>query len=42
MNIISLYIELKDSYKSYLDSFVSIKDKRIEESVNEAIRTEKL
>lgn len=42
MNIISLYDQLKDSYKSYLFSFVTIKDKRIEEYVNESIRSEKL
>ena len=28
MNIINLYNDLKDSYKSYLESFVSIKDRR--------------
>ena len=42
MNIINLYNDLKDSYKSYLDSFVSIKDKRIEEKVNNAIHDEEL
>lgn len=42
MNIIGLYDKLKDSYKSYLESFVTIKDKRIEDEVNDAIRTEKL
>lgn len=42
MNIIDLYSNLKDSYKSYLESFVSIKDSRIEEVVNEAIRNEYL
>ena len=42
MNTIHLYESLKDKYKSYLSSFVSIKDKRIEEYVNEAIQTEKL
>ena len=42
MNIISLYDQLKDSYKSYLSSFVTIKDKRIEEYVNESIQKEKL
>ena len=42
MNTIYLYESLKDKYKSYLSCFVSIKDKRIEEYVNEAILTEKL
>ena len=42
MNILSLYESLKDSYKSYLSSFVSIKDKRIEEKVNDAISHETL
>lgn len=42
MNIIELYNNLKDSYKSYLSSFVIIKDKRIEDIVKNAIRTELL
>lgn len=42
MNIIKLYDELKQSYKSYLNSFVSIKDPRIEKEVSEATKTEKL
>lgn len=42
MNIINLYNDLKRSYKSYLQSFVFIKDKRIEEIVDEAILSEKL
>ena len=42
MNIISLYDKLKESYKSYLQSFVSIKDSRIEDTVVNAIRNEAL
>ena len=42
MNIINLYNDLKDSYKSYLESFVSIKDRRIEEKVNNAITSRSL
>ncbi len=42
MNIIKLYEELKDSYKSYLSSFVTIKDKNIEDYVYESISSEKL
>ena len=42
MNIIKLYDDLKTNYKSYLESFVTIKDKRIEEEVSDAIKTEKL
>lgn len=42
MNIINLYDKLKNSYKDYLESFVAIKDKRIEIKVNEAIRDERL
>ena len=42
MNIIKLYDDLKSNYKSYLQSFVTIKDKRIEEEVSNAITTEKL
>lgn len=42
MDIINLYDKLKSSYKSYIESFVSIKDERIEETVNSAIRDESL
>lgn len=42
MNIIEIYNQLKDSYKNYLKSFVTIKDQRIKETVGESIRTEKL
>ena len=42
MNIINLYDKLKNSYKDYLESFVAIKDKRIEVKVSEAIREERL
>lgn len=42
MNIIEIYNQLKDSYKNYLESFVTIKDNRIKETVSESIRTEKL
>lgn len=42
MDILNLYDNLKDSYKSYLESFVTIKDKRIEDTVHEAIREEQL
>ena len=41
MNIIKLYDDLKTNYKSYLESFVTIKDKRIEKEVSDAIKTEK-
>ena len=37
-----LYERLKDSYKDYLESFVAIKDRRIEERVHEAISKETL
>lgn len=40
MDILKLYEGLKGSYKEYLGSFVSIKDKKIEDKVNEAIRME--
>lgn len=40
MNILSLYDRLKTSYKDYLGSFVSIKDERISEIVNESIHDE--
>lgn len=40
MNILSLYDRLKTSYKDYLGSFVSIKDKRIKEEVNASIHNE--
>ena len=42
MDIIDLYEKLKSGYKGYLESFVSIKDKRIEETVSEAIHDESL
>lgn len=42
MDIIKLYDKLKDSYKSYLSSFVSIKDERINDKVNQAIDDEEL
>ena len=36
MNIIDLYDKLKKSYKNYLESSVTIKDKRIEITVSKA------
>ena len=42
MNIIDIYDKLKSSYKDYIGSFVSIKDKRIKQEVSEAIQNEKL
>lgn len=42
MNIINIYDKLKSSYKDYIGSFVSIKDKRIKQEVSEAIQKEKL
>ena len=42
MDILRLYERLKDSYKDYLESFVAIKDRRIEERVHEAISKETL
>ena len=42
MNIIKLYDKLKDSYKSYLSSFVSIRDERIKDKVSQAIAEEEL
>ena len=42
MNIIELYENLKGSYKSYLESFVAIKDERIKEKVSESIKNEEL
>ena len=42
MNIIKLYDRLKGNYKSYLSSFVTIKDEKIEERVNQAIEKEEL
>ena len=36
MNIIELYENLKGSYKSYLESFVTIKDERIKEKVSDS------
>lgn len=42
MNILKLYEDLKSSYKSYLGSFVTIKDSKIEEVVTSAINDDKL
>lgn len=42
MNILNLYDKLKGSYKDYLESFVTIKDKRIDEKVHDAIAHETL
>ena len=42
MNIIELYQNLKGSYKSYLESFVTIKDERIKEKVSDSIKHEEL
>ncbi len=42
MDILNLYNKLKGSYKDYLESFVAIKDKRIEEKVHDAIAHETL
>ena len=42
MDILNLYDKLKDSYKDYLESFVAIKDKRIDERVHDAIAKETL
>lgn len=42
MNIIELYDNLNGSYKSYLESFVAIKDERIKEKVSDSIKNEKL
>ena len=42
MDILNLYDKLKGSYKDYLESFVTIKDKRIEEKVHDAIKNETL
>lgn len=42
MNIIELYENLKGSYKSYLESFVTIKDDRIKEKVSDSIKHEEL
>lgn len=42
MNIIDIYDKLKCSYKDYIGSFVSIKDKLIRQKVSEAIKSEKL
>lgn len=42
MNIINIYNELKQSYKEYISSFVSIKDERIKKEVSEALQEEKL
>lgn len=42
MSIIDIYSKLKNSYKSYIGSFVTIKDGRIRHIVNEAILNERL
>ena len=42
MNIIDLYEKLKGRYKNYLESFVTIKDERIKETVSDSIKNEKL
>lgn len=42
MNIIEIYNNLKSNYKSYIGSFISIKDDRIRQKVNEAIQNEHL
>lgn len=42
MDIISQYNQLKDSYKSYVSSFVTIKDDRIKETVSAALKDETL
>lgn len=42
MKIIELYDNLNGSYKSYLESFVAIKDERIKEKVSDSIKNEKL
>lgn len=42
MNIIDLYEKLKGRYKNYLESFVTIKDERIKETVSGSIKNEKL
>lgn len=42
MNIIELYDNFLGSYKSYLESFVAIKDERIKEKVSDSIKNEKL
>lgn len=42
MNIISTYNKLKDSYKHYISSFITIKDGRIKEVVTKAIADEEM
>ena len=42
MDIIKLYEQLKKNYKNYLESFVTIKDERIRETVSGSIQQEKL
>ncbi len=42
MDILSIYDKLKESYKSYLSSFISIKDSRIKDVVTAAIASERL
>ena len=42
MNILKLYSKLKEGYKDYISSFISIKDPRIREEVSKALADEKL
>ena len=42
MNIIDIYDKLKSSYKDYIGSFSSIKDKQIQQQVSNAIKSEKI
>ncbi len=42
MDIIELYEKLKDSYKNYIESFVTIKDNRIKQKVRDSLSSEKL
>lgn len=42
MDIIKIHKDLKEKYKEYISSFVTIKDKRIEEKVQDAISLETL
>ena len=42
MNILDLYNKLKDGYKDYISSFISIKDYRIKETVSSALADENL
>lgn len=42
MNIINIYDKLKESYKDYLSSFISIKDIRVKDVVTTAIANEQM